>query len=187
MTSYARGESSEDVRVLQEALNEAGATPPLEVTGRFCPATETALIAYQIWHGLRADGVAGPKTRLALGLGDPPEWPQLEGPPERAAAGGGTDATTDGSGAPVGREPDPQAGEAGRRRAQLERELALLATALHRRRRDCEGVRHCDPAEARESARDAEALLAVYRKKSAEARRVGAATRPARRDPGRGA
>ncbi len=188
MTTFAREAAVSDLRALQEALNGAGATPPLSVTGQFCPATRRALIAYQTWHGLLPDGVAGPKTLVSLGLSEPPEWPLGDEWPVLTRPGLGTAGVADeghdvvspdgvAAMCPEARRMDERHMKARQHRSQLERELALLATALHRRRRDFEGCRLSDPAQAREIAQDASALLAVYRKKSVEMRRASAALR----------
>ncbi len=57
-----------DVVALQQALNRAGAQPPLAVDGDFGPATGDAVLALQRRQGLRADAMVGPQTRSALGL-----------------------------------------------------------------------------------------------------------------------
>lgn len=48
------------VRVLQTALRARGVTVP--VTGRWDAATERAVKLFQRTHGLRADGIVGPRT-----------------------------------------------------------------------------------------------------------------------------
>jgi hypothetical protein len=64
MTTLRHGDRSQDVRVLQQRLNLAGAS--LFVDGLFGDATENAVSAYQSKIGLVADGIAGPKTIAAL-------------------------------------------------------------------------------------------------------------------------
>lgn len=64
MTTLRHGDRSQDVRVLQQRLNLAGA--PLFVDGLFGDATENAVRAYQSKMGLVADGIAGSKTLAAL-------------------------------------------------------------------------------------------------------------------------
>jgi hypothetical protein len=64
MTTLRHGDRSQDVRVLQQRLNLAGAS--LFVDGLFGDATENAVRAYQSKMGLVADGIAGPKTLAAL-------------------------------------------------------------------------------------------------------------------------
>lgn len=51
---------------LQKRLNELGASPRLYPDGHFGEVTERAVRAFQQRAGLVADGVVGPKTRLAL-------------------------------------------------------------------------------------------------------------------------
>lgn len=53
---------------LQSALNKAGAGP-IAVDGRIGPATKAAIVRFQKLRGLTPDGIAGPKTRTALGMG----------------------------------------------------------------------------------------------------------------------
>lgn len=53
---------------VQQALNLAGQTPRLAVDGRPGPHTDAAIRAFQASAGLVVDGIAGPKTRTALGL-----------------------------------------------------------------------------------------------------------------------
>jgi peptidoglycan hydrolase-like protein with peptidoglycan-binding domain len=88
-TDYVRsGESGEQVRALQEALNRAGAQPPLEVGGTFDAATEAAVRQFQQSHGCAVDGIVGPETLgamdAALGLprrGPPTSTPGTPSPP----------------------------------------------------------------------------------------------------------
>ncbi len=53
---------------IQHGLNLLGASPALTEDGQFGPRSIAATKAFQIHHGLVADGVAGPKTRAALAL-----------------------------------------------------------------------------------------------------------------------
>ncbi len=62
----ARGAKGTEVSQLQEALNKAGATPPLAVDGDFGPATEAAVRAFQQRNNLIPDGIVGPATRPVL-------------------------------------------------------------------------------------------------------------------------
>lgn len=64
MTTLRHGDRGQDVRVLQQRLNSAGAS--LYADGLFSDATETAVRAYQAKMGLVADGIAGAKTLAAL-------------------------------------------------------------------------------------------------------------------------
>jgi len=61
-----QGSSGFAVYELQKDLNLAGANPAVKVDGDFGAGTETALKAFQTKHGLKADGIAGPKTLAAL-------------------------------------------------------------------------------------------------------------------------
>jgi hypothetical protein len=60
------GSSASHVYTLQTMLNAAGAQPQLKVDGRFGRHTLAALRRFQRQNGLRADGVAGPKTWAVL-------------------------------------------------------------------------------------------------------------------------
>ncbi len=65
--NLAAGASSDEVRSLQRALAAHGFDPG-PIDGAFGPATRSALLAFQQSAGLAADGVAGPRTKTALGL-----------------------------------------------------------------------------------------------------------------------
>ncbi|MBK8384614.1 MAG: peptidoglycan-binding protein [Candidatus Accumulibacter propinquus] len=67
MTILKEGMSGPEVERLQDALKRHGFDPG-RVDGQFGPGTEAAILAFQKSEGLRADGVAGPKTQQALGL-----------------------------------------------------------------------------------------------------------------------
>src|SRR5215213_4494095 len=54
-----------EVELLQKSLRDRGLSTG-QIDGRFGPATEAALLAFQRSHGLLADGVAGPVTWRAL-------------------------------------------------------------------------------------------------------------------------
>ena len=59
-----RGSSGMQVHDLQRLLSALGY--PLDVDGRFGPATETAVKRFQRDRGLAADGIAGPATLAAI-------------------------------------------------------------------------------------------------------------------------
>lgn len=64
MKTLRRGDNGEEVRLLQELLNEEGFG--LVVDGDFGPATENAVEAYQDGQGLLVDGIVGRVTWQAL-------------------------------------------------------------------------------------------------------------------------
>lgn len=72
------GSSGAEVAALQEALAARGFPPGL-VDGRFGPGTEAAVLAFQHARGLLPDGIAGPRTREALGLAPPAPLPSVAG------------------------------------------------------------------------------------------------------------
>ncbi len=53
-------------RDLQRALNVLGASPKLKEDGKIGPVTTAAIKAFQVVHGLVADGLAGPQTKAAI-------------------------------------------------------------------------------------------------------------------------
>jgi peptidoglycan hydrolase-like protein with peptidoglycan-binding domain len=59
----------EDVRKVQQALVRAGLLNPTEVDGFFGINTEIAVKNFQEQKGLGKDGIVGPQTRDALGIG----------------------------------------------------------------------------------------------------------------------
>lgn len=66
------GDKGEQVRLLQEKLNAAGAKPKLNADGHFGAKTKAAVVAFQRRNSISAIGVAGPRTMAALnGLTDP--------------------------------------------------------------------------------------------------------------------
>jgi len=69
MTVLRQGSSGPDVTNLQQKLKDLGFDPNA-VDGDFGPGTRDAVIAFQQSNGLQADGIAGPATLAALGLGD---------------------------------------------------------------------------------------------------------------------
>ena len=70
-----RGAVGDAVRQMQELLIAAGYDVGSKgADGKFGPATESALLAYQADHGLKADGICGPKT-----------WAELDKAPDDGA------------------------------------------------------------------------------------------------------
>ncbi|MHB2020529.1 MAG: peptidoglycan-binding domain-containing protein [Candidatus Xenobia bacterium] len=73
------GSSGQDVKTLQERLNQQGAH--LKVDGMFGPQTQAAVRQAQRADHLQADGIAGPQTLGALGLGNQPHPSGTPNPP----------------------------------------------------------------------------------------------------------
>ena len=69
MPILRQGSSGPDVTELQQKLKDLGFDPN-GVDGNFGAGTRDAVIAFQQSKGLQADGIAGPATLAALGLGD---------------------------------------------------------------------------------------------------------------------
>src|SRR5437016_7526594 len=69
MPILKQGSSGPHVKDLQQKLKGLGFDPN-GVDGNFGPGTKAAVIAFQQSKGLQADGIAGPATLAALGLGD---------------------------------------------------------------------------------------------------------------------
>lgn len=67
MFVLCRGSLGAEVAKLQAQLQDVGFSPG-PIDGRFGPATEAAVLAFQKSAGLLADGIAGPRTQGALGL-----------------------------------------------------------------------------------------------------------------------
>jgi peptidoglycan hydrolase-like protein with peptidoglycan-binding domain len=67
MAVLREGSAGSEVAKLQAQLQELGFNPG-PIDGRFGPATEAAVLAFQRSAGLLADGIAGPRTQGALGL-----------------------------------------------------------------------------------------------------------------------
>lgn len=65
---WEAGNEDEKVKILQKALNDLGAEPPLIVDGRYGPLTRQAVKAFQLAAGITVDGVAGPVTEAAIKL-----------------------------------------------------------------------------------------------------------------------
>ncbi len=66
MTLLQRGNHSDDVEALQEALHAAGYR--IDADGHFGPRTEQVVRQFQQQHGLRVDGIVGPRTAALLKL-----------------------------------------------------------------------------------------------------------------------
>jgi len=64
-----KGSAGREVRTLQETLNRHGAV--IRPDGKYGPQTEFAVRAFQRRKGMLPDGIAGPKTYRALGIGAP--------------------------------------------------------------------------------------------------------------------
>lgn len=62
----ASGFAAHSIAALQGDLNTLGAQPPLLVDGRCGAATQAALRAFQITHGLTGDGLIGPASWAAI-------------------------------------------------------------------------------------------------------------------------
>lgn len=91
-----RGNSGAAVTELQRALARDGFDPGA-VDGKFGPATERAVRAFQKANGLDVDGVVGPMTRAALAGGvvaPAPSLPPTTGAGEPPTTGAPGDVTT---------------------------------------------------------------------------------------------
>ena len=64
--SLRKGSRGPAVVALQKRLNERGADPPLSPDGIFGEQTREAVVAYQLGHDLKADGIAGRLTLASL-------------------------------------------------------------------------------------------------------------------------
>lgn len=65
---WQAGVADDEVKWLQQALNDLGANPRLDVDGRYGPATRQAVQAFQAIAGIVDDGIAGPVTEAAIKL-----------------------------------------------------------------------------------------------------------------------
>lgn len=123
-TTFLRsGASGSAVEDLQRKLKEAGFDPGA-IDGKFGPATQAAVRAYQQAKGLQVDGIVGPETRASL-LGQPYTRPSQPGggSPQTPPAGGADNTPpTEGAGdaAPV---------ESGR--SATAQQLEAMARARH--------------------------------------------------------
>jgi len=68
METWKAGNEDDDVKWLQEALNDLGANPKLLVDGRLGPGTKQAVKNFQAAAKIPADGIAGPVTKAAIAL-----------------------------------------------------------------------------------------------------------------------
>lgn len=76
MIALKLGSSGPDVSTLQDKLRELGFDPGA-TDGKFGPATQAAVMAFQSSKGLAADGVVGPNTAAVLGLALSAEVPSV--------------------------------------------------------------------------------------------------------------
>jgi len=76
MPTLQDGSKGTDVKKLQQVLKQRGFNPGA-VDGDFGPATTAAVIAFQRSEGLLADGIAGERTKHALGLLQAPTLPSV--------------------------------------------------------------------------------------------------------------
>jgi putative chitinase len=65
---WEASDEDDNVKWLQEALNDLGANPKLVVDGRYGPATRQAVKDFQAAVGIVADGIAGPVTEATIKL-----------------------------------------------------------------------------------------------------------------------
>jgi putative chitinase len=66
--AWKAGTEDDEVKWLQQALNDLGANPRLDVDGRYGPATKRAVMEFQTAAGLVTDGIAGPVTEAEIRL-----------------------------------------------------------------------------------------------------------------------
>jgi peptidoglycan hydrolase-like protein with peptidoglycan-binding domain len=93
-TLLREGDSGDAVRRLQEALNKNGAQ--LEADGIFGPLTRAEVERYQASKALMVDGIAGPQTLGALGIGQQQNpGAQTPGTPQTPGASGNATRSSD--------------------------------------------------------------------------------------------
>lgn len=92
-STLRRGESSADVRELQQALAREGFDPGSS-DGKFGANTERAVRAFQRANGLEVDGVVGTHTRAALRGTSAPSTPSAPSQPAPTPSGDPGDVTT---------------------------------------------------------------------------------------------
>lgn len=61
-------DDDDEMKSLQQSLNDLGADPKLVVDGRFGSATRRAVAEFQAVVGITADGIPGPVTEAAIKL-----------------------------------------------------------------------------------------------------------------------
>ena len=66
--AFEIGDGEDDIKQLQEALNDLGADPKLIVDGRYGPNTKQAVREFQSAAGIKVDGIAGPVTEAVIKL-----------------------------------------------------------------------------------------------------------------------
>ena len=78
MANLSKGAKGKQVAVLQKALNKNGTKPKLKEDSDFGPLTDAAVRAYQKKNKMKVDGIIGPNSSFALGIGSRPKslkWP----------------------------------------------------------------------------------------------------------------
>lgn len=65
-TASGSTRTPDSLRDVQQRLAALRFLPPSQVDGTFGPRTKHAITAFQQWHGLTADGIAGPRTKAKL-------------------------------------------------------------------------------------------------------------------------
>jgi peptidoglycan hydrolase-like protein with peptidoglycan-binding domain len=73
---------AQSVRDAQTRLAELRFMPTSQVDGRLGPRTKDAITAFQQWHGLTPDGIAGPRTLAKLSTAAT-QRPASKGPSRR--------------------------------------------------------------------------------------------------------
>lgn len=66
--SHEIGVGQDDIKELQESLNDLGADPKLEVDGRYGPKTKQVVKEFQAATGIKVDGIIGPVTEAMIML-----------------------------------------------------------------------------------------------------------------------
>jgi lipoprotein-anchoring transpeptidase ErfK/SrfK len=77
-----KGAAGNGIREVQQQLAAIGFLPPEAVDGLAGYRTQQAILAFQAWHGLQRDGVAGPMTKAKLATAGRPQ-PRSGGPARR--------------------------------------------------------------------------------------------------------